>query len=63
MWINWLIIALGLGVTADGIGSIVIKGGQYHALLFDEERYVRVGAGVALVIIGILIHITGIVIP
>lgn len=50
---NWLLIIIGLGITIDGLGSVIIKSGQYHSAWFDGERYVRALAGVAIMLIGL----------
>ena len=55
-WFNWLLIAIGVGIIADGIGSVLIRQGQYHNVWFDGERYARAAAGVILIILGTLIH-------
>lgn len=51
---NIITIIIGIGIIIDGVGSVLIKNGQYHNIWFDGERYLRAAAGVALVIIGIL---------
>lgn len=53
MWYKWALIAIGIGVISDGIGSILIRDGQYHNVWFDGERYVRIAAGVAIIILSI----------
>lgn len=50
----WAAIAIGVGIIADGIGSILIKQGQYHNIYFDGERYVRAVAGAIMLILGVL---------
>lgn len=50
---NWLLIIIGLGITIDGLGSVIIKSGQYHSAWFDGERYARALAGVAIMLIGL----------
>jgi hypothetical protein len=55
IWQAILIIIIGVGIVADGIGSVLIKGGQYHNIWFDGERYVRTVAGIALIILGFIL--------
>lgn len=50
---KWLLIAIGIGVVIDGLGSVLIKNGQYHNVWFDGERYLRTLAGVVIILIGI----------
>jgi hypothetical protein len=52
--LKWAATIIGAAVCIDGIGSVLVKNGQYHALLFDEERYIRAGAGAFLCVLGIL---------
>jgi hypothetical protein len=52
---NYFFIASGLAIVADGIGSILVKDGQYHNAWFDGERYARVALGIAIVIAGVLV--------
>lgn len=54
MWINWALVAIGLLVVADGIGSVLIKSGQFHNAWFDGERWLRALAGIAIVGIGMI---------
>ena len=54
-WYNWVLIVLGICVTADGFGSVLIKGGQYHGWLFDDERYMRAAWGIIIIILGLII--------
>jgi len=45
----------GILLFIDGVGSIVIRFGQKHSLLFDLERVAR--AGLALIILIIALHL------
>lgn len=54
-WFNWTLLVLGIIVAIDGVGSVLIKGGQYHNQLFDGERYFRAIVGVAIILLGIFI--------
>jgi hypothetical protein len=40
----------------DGIGSVLIKDGQYHNVWFDGERYARAVAGVLVIAIGVVLR-------
>lgn len=51
--VNWIIIAIGTGITIDGVGSALLQHGQFHSVWFDGERYIRAAAGVVLVLIGL----------
>jgi hypothetical protein len=45
----WAAVAvIGGLIAADGIGSILVRSGQYHGPLFDAERGIRAFAGFAL---------------
>jgi hypothetical protein len=46
-------LVIGIGIFIDGIGSIIVRGEQYHSIWFDGERLVRAAAGVALVVFAI----------
>lgn len=55
--INWKALAvliIGVGVAIDGLGSVLIGGGQYHNMFFDSERYVRTAAGIILIIVALI---------
>lgn len=52
--INWALIGLGLLVFVDGIGSVLIEGGQFHNVWFDGERYIRAVIGILIVALGAL---------
>ena len=54
-WFNWTLIALGICVICDGIGSVLLRNGQYHNVWFDGERYARAAAGVAIIILGVVV--------
>jgi hypothetical protein len=46
----WMGVALIGGlIVLDGVGSVLIKGDQYHGFWFDLEREVRALGGCALV--------------
>ena len=53
-WINWALIALGILVLIDGIGSVLIKGGQYHGVWFDGERWFRAVMGLMIIALGLM---------
>lgn len=55
-WFNWTLIGLGVGIVCDGIGSVLVRGEQYHNAWFDGERYVRAGAGILIIILGAIIR-------
>jgi ABC-type proline/glycine betaine transport system permease subunit len=46
-------LGIGVGILADGIGSIIIRGRQYHSTWFDGERVLRAAAGAALIALAI----------
>jgi hypothetical protein len=52
--LKYAAIIIGAFILADGIGSALVKDGQYHNIWFDGERYLRAGAGALLIIIGAL---------
>ncbi len=54
-WFNIALIVIGIFVALDGIASVMVKGGQYHTIWFDGERYVRAVAGVVIMAIGIVV--------
>lgn len=54
-WYSWLLVAIGIGVVCDGVGSVLVRSGQYHNAWFDGERYVRAAAGVIVIILGVVI--------
>jgi multidrug transporter EmrE-like cation transporter len=54
-YISWILISFGIGFAIDGIGSVLIKQGQYHTFWFDREREGRAIAGIILIIIGVLL--------
>ena len=51
-WINWALMVGGVFVFADGIGSVLLKNGQYHSFWFDEERLLRALLGVIIIVLG-----------
>ena len=55
MLINLCLVALGLLVFIDGVGSVLIGGGQYHGVWFDGERWFRAVMGLAIVAIGAVV--------
>ncbi len=52
---NYFFIASGFAIVADGVGSVLVKGGQHHNAWFDGERYARTALGIAIIIAGIMI--------
>lgn len=54
LWMKWALIAIGIGIIIDGIGSI-LDAENHHGFWFDLERIVRAIAGVAVIVIGIII--------
>jgi hypothetical protein len=51
---TWMLVAIIGGlIVADGIGSILIQGGQYHEFWFDLERVLRTVAGVVLLFVAV----------
>ena len=54
MDLAWVAVAIiGLFVFLDGIGSILILGGQFHGRWFDLEREVRAAGGFLLIVIAV----------
>ena len=51
--ISWIILAIGLGIVADGVGSILLPKNN-HGFWLDFERGLRIIAGLALVGISVL---------
>ncbi len=52
--VSWITVAIIGGlVIMDGIGSILVKGGQYHGYWFDLEREIRAVGGAVLVSIAL----------
>ena len=50
----------GVYVIADGIGSVLIQGGQYHNVVFDGERWIRTLVGLIIVVMaGVAWHLVG----
>lgn len=50
--IAWIAVAsIGGLIVADGIGSILIRSGQFHGFWFDFEREIRALAGFSLIVI------------
>ena len=45
---SWIIIAIGVGIVADGVGSILLPQNN-HGFWLDLERGFRIIAGLALV--------------
>jgi hypothetical protein len=54
-WFNVVLIAIGIYVAVDGVASVLVKHGQYHNMWFDGERYVRALAGIAIIVLGIVV--------
>jgi hypothetical protein len=51
---TWLLVALGALVFIDGLGSVLVEGGQFHDMLFDGERYFRAAMGILIILFSIL---------
>ena len=51
---GWIILAIGMGIIADGIGSIFLPENN-HGFWLDFERGVRIVAGLALVGIAVFV--------
>ncbi len=50
----WMVVALIGGlIVADGIGSVLIQGGQYHGHWFDLEREARAAGGLVLIALAV----------
>jgi len=49
----------GILLFADGVGSILIRFGQKHSLLFDLERAARTILAILIIIIGLHLHSKG----
>ena len=49
---GWIVLAIGLGIVADGVGSILLRQNN-HSFWLDFERGLRVVAGLALVAIAV----------
>ncbi len=47
-------VVIGVGVFVDGVGSIVVRGNQYHSVWFDGERLMRAIAGGLLFLFALL---------
>jgi len=47
----------GVLLFADGVGSILIRFGQKHSLLFDLERAARTFLAVIITIVGLHLHL------
>ena len=45
---GWVILAIGVGIVADGVGSILLPENN-HGFWLDLERGLRIIAGLALV--------------
>ena len=45
---SWIILAIGMGIVTDGVGSILLRQNN-HSFWLDFERGLRVVAGLALV--------------
>jgi hypothetical protein len=51
----WIVVAfIGGLVVLDGIGSVLVQGGQYHGYWFDLEREVRALGGFVLIALAVL---------
>jgi hypothetical protein len=51
---SWVILAIGVGIVADGVGSILLPENN-HGFWLDLERGLRTIAGLALVVIAVFI--------
>jgi len=51
---SWVILAIGVGIVADGVGSILLPENT-HGFWLDFERGLRIIAGLALVVIAVFI--------
>ena len=51
---SWVILAIGVGIVADGVGSILLPQNN-HGFWLDLERGLRIIAGLALVVIAVFI--------
>jgi len=51
-----ILIVAGLLLFVDGVGSILIRFGQKHSLLFDLERAARTILAIIITIIGLHLH-------
>jgi hypothetical protein len=50
----WIAVAVIGGLVAiDGVGSILIKGEQYHGFWFDIEREIRALGGFVLIALAV----------
>jgi hypothetical protein len=47
-------IIIGIGIFIDGLGSIIMRGNQYHNVWFDGERLIRAIAGLILFLLALL---------
>lgn len=45
---GWIILAIGVGIVADGVGSILLPVNK-HSFWLDFERGLRIVAGLALI--------------
>jgi len=48
-------IIIGICILIDGVGSIIVRGKQYHSIWFDGERVLRALAGATLTILAVFI--------
>jgi hypothetical protein len=51
---SWIILAIGVGIVADGVGSILLPQNN-HGFWLDLERGLRIIAGLALVGIAVFV--------
>jgi len=54
--IGVILIVAGVLLFVDGLGSILIRFGQKHSLLFDLERAARTILAILIIIIGLHLH-------
>ena len=51
---GWVILAIGVGIVTDGVGSILLPENN-HSFWLDFERGLRIAAGLALVLIAVFV--------
>jgi hypothetical protein len=47
-------VVIGAGIFLDGIGSIIVRGKQYHSVWFDGERILRAIGGGSLLLLALI---------
>jgi sulfite exporter TauE/SafE len=53
-WYSYVLIFSGVGIIADGVGSILLKTNT-HGFWYDSERVARTLLGVLLIALGLVI--------